>query len=1040
VIQFRRFITALAVLLVAFGLYSFLAAPWFEPPPIARKTGTVEPMIVATHVRRERDFAPLFEPGSWELENPKVVENPDCTLLIQDYKPLDDGRMELRPCTLIFYSAPDEPDPKAPLLPDGSKPLPKRRPIVMRAPQGAILQFDRPLDLGKAQFGRVIGGRLAGEITIFSPESKPGANDALRLQTRNVQIDTERAFTPHDVEFSYGNSYGRGRDMTIFLLPNENSTGGKSSTPIGGVRALQLSHVEKLHLEMDGPSLVPDLPNADGKPAVASAPGKPSPPLEVRCKGPLVYDFEQKIIAVDDQVELTRVYPNGPPDRLLCSKLMLYLAPPAGEAVPVEDKLALPAATIALPQSADQAMASKLFRVVAVGSPVVLEAPSSSTFVVASRIEYSPPKRRLSLESGDGAKQVVLEREQDRFEARTLEAEMAADGQRLGRLWAAGPGRLRLTHTQDGKPETIAAQWEKELRIRPHEKNQVISLVRSAAIDIGGNGTFAADEMHIWVLEVSPDDARAGGSTANKSGKSAIVPDRMLAVGHVQVDSPQLRAETGRLEAWFVDAPLPPEQKSGAIGSVLPVSPQNAPLRPPIAGAPPTVAGATPPQEPIQQFKVTGELVQMQIARDGQRTALEDLTIQGGVEIVETPAAPSAESPLRIKGDALQLRDGASDNAKLEVRGKPAEVSARGLTMSGPSIHLHRGENRLWIDGPGKATLPVPSDKKSIQPPPMEAEKMNVFWQKSMNFDGSTAVLVGEVQATSATQRALSETLEVTLAQPVDFANPQSHGATDVARLRFDGGVDLENTTLDPLGERTSVEQLQVRNLLIDRRTGALKADGPGWLTSIRKGGAEALAKGPNGQPAAVPLPAADAGALTHMHIEFKGGITGDVNRHDVTFQEQVKTIYASVQDWDTRITMQDVDRGGLTVLGEKGALLSSDQLTVREMTPPVAQFGAQKWIEMEAIGSTMVEGKSFTARGDRISYTTDKEQLVLQGDGRNDAELWHQQVKGGQYSYTAATKIMYWRGKNEVVFEGGKVLDLQQLGKPPPSPLQRLR
>jgi len=1033
VLEVRRFITALAVLLACFGVYTFAAAPWFEPPPVPRKTAPVATFPVQNSARRDRDFASLFEPGSWELGNPKIVENPDCTLLIQDYKPLDDGRMELRPCTLIFYLPADEADPATP---------PVRRPVVMRAPQGAILQFDRPLDIGKAQFGRVIGGRLAGEITIFSPESKPGANDAMRVVTRNVQIDPERAFTPHDVEFSYGSSYGRGRDMTIFLLPSENVSGGKTGTPIGGVRALQLSHVEKLHLEMDSPGLMPGNQAAT---ATAAVPTKPNPPLEVSCKGPLVYDFQQKIIAVDDQVELTRLNASGAPDRLVCSKLMLYLAAPTDAEAVADDKLKSAAEPVAEAsgKQAEEDIASKLYRVVAIGSPVALEAPSSSTFVVASRIDYSPPTRRLSLESGDGARQVVLEREQDKFEARALEAEMAPDGKRLGRLWAAGPGSLRLTHTQEGKPETISARWEKELRIRPHEKNQVISLVRNSAVEFSGNGSFAAEEMHIWVLEVAAEDARAGGSAANKAGDMAILPDRLLAVGHVQVDSPQLRANTDRLEAWFVDAPLPPDPKkqSQITQPVQAQSVQPAPLRAPVAGAPPGSNPLQQPPETVQQFSVVGELVQMQIARDGQRTALEDLTISGGVEIVETPAPGSAEAPLRIKGDTLQLRDGATDNAKLEVRGQPAEVSARGLTMSGPSIHLHRGENRLWIDGPGKANLPIPTEKKSIQPPPpVEAEMMNVFWQRSMTFDGSTALLVGEVQATSKTQRALSETLEVTLAKPIDFANPQPQGETDIARLRFDGGVDLENTTLDPLGERTSVEQLQVRNLLIDRRTGALQADGPGWLTSIRKGGAEALSGGPGQVSTPLPLPAGDSGELTHLHIEFRGGITGDVNKHDISFQEQVKTIYTSVKDWDTRITMQDLDRAGLAALGEKGALLSSDRLTVREMAMPVTPAGGQKWIEMEASGRTLVEGHSFTARAERISYTTDKEQLVLQGDGRNDAELWHQQVKGGQYSYTAATKIMYWRGKNEVVFEGGKVLDLQQLGKQRPSPLQKLR
>jgi hypothetical protein len=630
----------------------------------------------------------------------------------------------------------------------------------------------------------------------------------------------------------------------------------------------------------------------------------------------------------------------------------------------------------------------------------------------------------------------VLERGADKFEARQLEYEMAQQG-RLGRLWAAGPGKLRMSHGQPGQTETIVAEWEKELRIRPDENNHVISLVDKAAVDVGPMGRFSADEMHIWVKEVAASGV-ASNATTTSLGKTNIVPDRMRADDHVVVESPQLHAETKRLEAWFVDRPVPLSAAgagTGLAGSILPAPPIAAPaVAPPLAPGP--FAGGAQPEAPQQRFVVVGDLVQMQVARMGPKSSLEDLTIEGSVVVEETQTKQVGEAPLRIEGDVLQLRGGTTDHAKLEVHGKPAEVSARGLTMAGPAIHLLRGENRLWIDGPGKANLPVPSTRKSIDRPPPPPERMDVTWQRGMTFDGSTALLSGEVQATGAAQRTASETLEVTLAQPVDFAHPRQEGPTEVARLKFDGGVYLENNGYSEAGSLESIERMEVRNLSIDRQTGALFAEGPGWMTTIRKGNTQALAGGAAATPSRPGAASADSG-LTHLHITFQEKITGNVNKHDVTFHTLVKAIYATVQNWDDRITMADLDRDKLAPLGEKGALLSTDQLTIREMSGGAA-VASVKAVELEALGNTLVEGQSFTARAHRISYATAKDQLVIESDGRNEAELWHQQTRGGQFSYSAARKLTLLRKTNEVIGEGFKTFDLQQLGAKPLPSLRR--
>src|SRR5439155_172446 len=83
----------------------------------------------------------------------KIIKTDQFTLLIQDYR-TPDGKLELTPCLLIFYSAP----PKDPPAADPAAPK-SGRPIILRAPK-AELVFERPLDLTRADFGRVEKGTL----------------------------------------------------------------------------------------------------------------------------------------------------------------------------------------------------------------------------------------------------------------------------------------------------------------------------------------------------------------------------------------------------------------------------------------------------------------------------------------------------------------------------------------------------------------------------------------------------------------------------------------------------------------------------------------------------------------------------------------------------------------------------------------------------------------------------------------------------------------------------------------------------------------
>jgi hypothetical protein len=76
---------------------------------------------------------------------------------------------------------------------------------------------------------------------------------------------------------------------------------------------------------------------------------------------------------------------------------------------------------------------------------------------------------------------------------------------------------------------------------------------------------------------------------------------------------------------------------------------------------------------------------------------------------------------------------------------------------------------------------------------------------------------------------------------------------------------------------------------------------------------------------------------------------------------------------------------------------------------------GARATTEMEAVGNTLVEGQTFTARAHKLTYAEAKDLLVLEGNGSADAQLFWQQHPGGATSQVTLRRIMYWPSTNEV-------------------------
>ena len=1054
--RLTRVIASFAAVLAVYWLYALIVVPIVEPTVHARTRVELTPaeLIDAKNPNRHKNsFAKYFKPGDWELEGtPKVLESSQAKLLVQDYQNLPDGRVKLYPCTLIFFPNPGKKDA-----------IGEEQAIVMKAPEGAILQFDEEFDLKRAKVGKLIGGNLLGKITIASAPSKPGSAEDLLIVTRDVELLDDRVWTPHPVEFRLGQNHGSGREMRITLVKTDDISAGKGpAAQFGEIESFELARDVKLHIQME-PGSGGGLPFGGSKrrddDEAARDDAKPEAPVEVTCQGPFKFDVARSLATFTDQVDVLRLNTEGlPSDQLNCELLAIQFGPRERAAKPrkaASGRVQRDDASDSKPRSSSFDLEPR--RVEAVGDPVVIRAPSQGGHARCQRLEYEVKTGRIVLE---GNENILLHQGSSELRTRRLEYRPGEDG-RLGWLQIAGPGWLQ--GAVDDKPnQKYQAQWSKELRMRPQEQTQVVTLSGSAQVRYSEMGALAADEIHLWLLETkdavktpaglhqvvtanyAPGSIKegpgnvvpaVGGPPLKRSAtnrKTNIIPDRLMAQGSVSIDSPQLTGGARRLEVWFQQA-----SADSAGGSVSPGQ-QDAGR----TDSPRPSRNAS--HVPDQTFDVRGDVMRLQLLMQGNLTRLNDVSIEGGARLVETKTKKPDEKPLVVQGDRLQLAQADSEEAQVNVSGKPAMVEARGLALTGAKINLDRATNRLWIDGPGRMRLPMDRDLNGQALG--QRQNMEIDWQGGMQFDGKTVIYDRAVTARGEHQSLKTESLEVTLQRRVDFNNPQvasrdrapaarlsgqQGDAAEVEQVVCRGGVTIQNKTFDEQGQ-LSIDQMQMREIAINQVSGVINGRGPGWITTVRRGapgGALGGGGGLFGGSSATPPPEHPGPLVKYsfLNVRFEGPIGGNVHRQELTFSEQVRAVYGPVGDWQSELDPDTPDE-----LGEQAVLLNCDQLIVRQM--PSAVRGARATVEMETIGNTLVEGQTFTARAHKLTFAEAKDLLVLEGNGSSDAQLFRQSRPGGPTSQAAARRIMYWRSTNRVEVDDARFLDIGNIGGGKPS------
>ncbi|HEY5315474.1 MAG TPA: hypothetical protein VIK18_23285 [Pirellulales bacterium] len=1026
-------------MIVLYWAYALLAVPFIEPAAAERSDSAAseDDVVVATeHIKNasEQQAAALgmwFRKGDWELTVPKILETSQGMLLVKNYRNLGEGKVEIRPCTMIF-------------LPEGNfenEEDRQRRAIIVRSPEGAILQFDASVDIKQAKVGKPTAGKLMGPVTIHSDQREPGPQDDLLIKTRDVDLSEQQLWTAQPVDFQLGPNYGHGRAMQIDMAPQGSKRGFR------GMTLLQLSEHVEMHIHPGN-----HRGSMPGQKPVAAGEARSNPPIEIRCHGPFRFDFLKNLATFQDHVDLLRINPSGPSDQVACQLLSIFF-----EAAPPK-----PGVPVANDKTASNLQA---VRAEAVGNPVTVHSPSNDFHARGQQIEYDLKTGGITLH---GHEEVMLSQHGRVIHSREVFFQPDASG-RVGRFIALGRGWLNGTSPENPQQQ-IEARWTRRLHFRPHEDNHLLSVEGDAHLHMVGRGVLDAEEIHFWLID-------APASAKSAPGTMEFVPDRLMAIGHVRIDSPQMTGSVGQLQAWFEQVkglarsmaaskpaaepevpsalatpqpptlpptlppaaeplgPAPPADRrpsagmSPVVGPVLhargnqPPAPVGERIPPGPVAAPHSASPAGPPQAigpptglpPQSRFNVDGELLRARIQIEGPVTRVSEVIVEHNVKLRETQTRDPGEKPLLIVGQQLHAVMPQPEAALVTVVGQPGYVEARGMTLTSEKIHLDRAQNTLWTDSHGLMTVPVDRDldgKQVTQP-----QKLEVTWQGHMHFDGQVARFYRQVLAQQGPRLLRTEMLEATFSSPVALGAKAPQTRPEIERITCTQGAFLENRTLEG-PKLMSIDYLYADELRLHQPTGDVSGTGPGWLRSVRVDtGDHKLALPGNAPPAEVPKRPPGTEGLTYLAVRFERGLVGNLRRKEMIFEHQVRTVYGPVATWDGQL---DPDRP--ETWGEQGVMLTSERLAVAEApTGPKDQHT----YELEATGNTVVENTMFTARSARLTYAQAKDLLILEGSGRTDARLFRQVRTGAVPSEAAARKILFWPSTNRVEVEQVKMLDL---------------
>jgi hypothetical protein len=605
---------------------------------------------------------------------------------------------------------------------------------------------------------------------------------------------------------------------------------------------------------------------------------------------------------------------------------------------------------------------------------------------------------------------------------------VSADGQ--------GPGRMRRRDPTSNVIE-MSARWQDEFDLRrvPDSDTDLLTLVGEAVLQQPSRKTgIQGEQIQFWfdrpstradagdVRAAAHDTSNDATVTANATTprsvpglpESSFRPRQLLAQDHVLVVSPQMNAETDRFFVTFEEAPPTPKNVAAAkkprvrqaAGGKADLAAKPKPNKPTQSSQrEPSKVPAEPLQFRADQIRATVRLADE--ARnvsngDNPQAEVTEVWTEGKVDL-QQPRDGETE-PLRLLGDRLHLQNASREGEQvLHVFGKPAMIRARGFDLEGDEVCLDRANNRAWVDGAGELNMPVkndPFDGQALDTP----TTLTVKWTEKMLFDGQTATFLDDVVAVLKNSRLTCEEMEVVLTERFSFRDDAGPApAAEVQRVNCKDGVQVDQKQFVN-GDQSETRHGEFAALTLDQTTGRMEGIGPGKIDLWRPGRGKRAALAPRAVAQANRPLESDVANWEFTSVTFQGKTIGNLHSRQTKFQDRVHITYGPVA--------RPLDTIDPDHLPKDGGDMECDSLQILQVNPT----GNQKpHIELEAKGNAKLEGRTFNARADQITFDESKELYTLRAIGNREVTIWRQTTPAGEPNELNAKSLWFIPSQNSI-------------------------
>jgi lipopolysaccharide export system protein LptA len=1033
-------LTVTAGLTGLYWLYALVVTPRLEPPLLAAPLGLLddhEEMKAEPPPGNRSDAERYLPAASWAAQAKYQIRLASGVLFSETWKPQGDSRdvYEFQPFAMILFDTSGSDGAGA----DDSTDKP---PTTLVSERG-LVRFSSEFDPVNQKVGRVINCKLEGQVTVTGP-------DGLTVHGRDIFFDesTKELRSDASVEFTYQQHHGTAEGLKVDLLPAERLRPDQLLA-IEGVRRVTLrDHVEMNLVSRDGPLHI----TCDG--SFSFNPGERvasfqknvqvaqhlsrGPPNRMRGDDLILFFEEAGTHKTTDTPQSRGDAPTVVPLVHGHSPAVVAATPPVG---------------LGPARSSDSSLTLRNLQFT---GRVELESPSNDVLAFMSSLKYDVSSRTAELEAvpAEGSAKrveltsVIIKQKRSGLELSSPYLKLIHDER--GQIVSAngqGIGRLRR-RVADSDEIDLSAKWQNRFELKPEPNGELdrLTLVGRAILEQPTRETgLKGDQIHMWFDR--PTGQRRLRSLASQGERQSVRnavratdsqrPDDMTsalsrAVNEREgfVDALRRRSTVSTNEATPQEVPTPeltvrefrPRQLQ-AQDNVVVISPQlsarshsfvvdfqevteeSTPsneltkssksrrrVRPASAESQSQERSAEPLQLTADRIRVNVKLKNDSThpaSGDHLQTELNEVWTEGNVDIQQSRRGD--EEPLHLTGEKLHMRNASRHGQQvLHIFGQPAVIRARGFDVEGNEVFLDRLNNRTWIEGAGALRMPVKNDFEGRKL--ASSALLTVWWKEKMLFDGQTATFLNNVKAALSDSRLQCEEMEVVLTERMSFQEDSGLTAqAEVRRVICKDGVEIDHT-LYADKELAEIRRGQFATLTLDQQSGRMVADGPGEISMWRPGRGKRAALAPRAVAQANRPLESEVSSWEFTRINFFGKTIGNLHERQTKFQDRVHIVYGPVAN---PLGTIDPDH-----LPKDGGVIECDTLQILQRKE---SNGQKPFVELEAKGNAKLEGRTFNARADEITFDESKELYTLRATGNRNATIWRQSTLNGEPSEAEA-------------------------------------